>query len=191
VRDQVVSPFPTAASRTSAITAPVTGMLTHRADLPGLEGYDGAGWTIAGLYQVLARKTADESLSSSTTLQDDDALAWTVRASGIYRLDLWLLYISGTTPDLKIGWSYPAGCTMKWGWLGNDTSLSVINAAGYDQTSTPALGGSSLDLWARIHAVVTVSATAGTLTLKWAQNTSDGGTTTVRAGSHGLMTRLA
>jgi hypothetical protein len=33
VRDQVVTPFATAAARTSAITSPVLGMLTHRADL--------------------------------------------------------------------------------------------------------------------------------------------------------------
>lgn len=44
VRDQNVTPFATAAARASAITTPIAGMLSYRADLPGWEGYTAAAW---------------------------------------------------------------------------------------------------------------------------------------------------
>jgi hypothetical protein len=44
VRDQVVTPFATAAARTSAITSPVEGMVTYRADADVVEFYDGTSW---------------------------------------------------------------------------------------------------------------------------------------------------
>lgn len=44
VRDQVVTPFATAAARASAVTAPVEGMVTYRADDDVIEVYDGTEW---------------------------------------------------------------------------------------------------------------------------------------------------
>lgn len=51
VRDQVVTPFATAAARTSAVTAPVEGMVTYRTDSKVLEWYDATSWRpIPGQY---------------------------------------------------------------------------------------------------------------------------------------------
>lgn len=44
VRDQVVTPFATAAARTSAVAAPVAGMLSFRSDSAWWDGYDGTNW---------------------------------------------------------------------------------------------------------------------------------------------------
>jgi hypothetical protein len=68
VRDQVVTPFATAAARTSAITSPVLGMLTHRADLGsfgGYEGYGGAAWLPAGT-QLIATSTLGAGAATVT-----------------------------------------------------------------------------------------------------------------------------
>jgi hypothetical protein len=44
VRDQVVTPFASAAARTSAITSPVEGMVSYLNDVNTLEVYDGSSW---------------------------------------------------------------------------------------------------------------------------------------------------
>lgn len=44
VRDQVVTPFANAAARTSAVTAPIEGMLTWLSDTDSLEVYTGSAW---------------------------------------------------------------------------------------------------------------------------------------------------
>jgi hypothetical protein len=44
VRDQVVTPFATAATRTAQVTAPVEGMLSYLADNDAYECYWGGGW---------------------------------------------------------------------------------------------------------------------------------------------------
>lgn len=191
VRDQVVTPFATAAARTSAISSPVTGMLSHRADGFAFEGYDGTGWVLAAQQQVFCRKTADESLSSTTTLQNDDALLWAVRTGAVYIMHLWVLYNSGTTPDFKLGFSVPAGTTMAWGWFGSDPTPAVVNAGPYSESSSTAAGGIGANQWLHAHGFITTAGTAGNVNFQWAQNTSDGTSTTVRAGSYGYLARVA
>lgn len=44
VRDQVVTPFASASARSSAITAPVEGMVSHLNDVNSLELYNGSQW---------------------------------------------------------------------------------------------------------------------------------------------------
>jgi hypothetical protein len=44
VRDQVVTPFGSAAARTSAVTAPIQGMVSTLTDIDTFEAYDGTNW---------------------------------------------------------------------------------------------------------------------------------------------------
>lgn len=48
VRDQVITPFATTAARTSAITAPIAGMVSAQTDAKVLDFYDGAAWVPVG-----------------------------------------------------------------------------------------------------------------------------------------------
>lgn len=191
VRDQAVTPFATAAARTSAVTAPVAGMFSYRTDGPLFEGYDGASWVAAARYSVYARKTANETVNNSAVLQNDDELSWAVVASGVYRLELHLIYDTGTTPDLKIGWTFPAGLTMVWGGIYADTAGAVALVSGNIQTTAQSIGGAGAAAIRGAHfwGIVTVS-TAGTLQLQWAQDTANATDTIVRAGSDGLLTRI-
>lgn len=55
IRDQVVTPFATAAARASAITSPVQGMLSYRNDLGqdgGFEHWNGTGWVPAAAQKI-------------------------------------------------------------------------------------------------------------------------------------------
>lgn len=188
VRDQSVTPFATAAARTSAISSPVTGMLSYRTDGANFEGYDGVGW-VPIPYQTVKMKPSDETVTSSTTLQDDNDLQVLVRANATYKVDLHLVYQSGTTPDLKFGWTVPAGATMAVGAY--ETFGGVFNGFAQVETDTPPADGLAANepLW--LTGGLFTAGTAGTLIFRWCQNTSDAGNTIVRKGSYLAVTRVA
>lgn len=187
VRDQVVTPFATSGARTSAITSPIEGMLSYRADGKTFEGYDGAGWAMVP-FASLKVKSADETISSSASLQDDNELAIAVRADASYRVELHIVYNSGTTPDFKFGWSFPSGATMS---VGAYETFGAFGGFAQIQTDTPPADGLGADepLW--LTGGLFTSSTAGTLTFRWSQNTSDASNTTVRKGSYLCLTRAS
>lgn len=68
VRDQNVTPFATAAARTSAVTSPVQGMLSYRNDLGsggGFEHYNGSAWVPSGV-QLIAATTLGSAAATVT-----------------------------------------------------------------------------------------------------------------------------
>jgi hypothetical protein len=66
VRDQVVTPFTNAAARTSAISAPVEGMVAYLADVNRYEFYNGAAWQpVAGVAAKVVR-SGDQSITTGT-----------------------------------------------------------------------------------------------------------------------------
>ncbi len=134
---------------------------------------------------VPAYKSADETISSNGTLQNDDALAIALVANAQYDFELRFNYSSGTTPDFYFGWTFPTGMTM----FAN--LLAVINGgAGVDtltpiiQTSQPNLEGSGGDRSAHVWGKLLTGTTAGTLQFQWAQLASTASNTIVRAGSY-------
>lgn len=133
------------------------------------------------LRPVFKRKTSDETVNNSATLQNDDHLFLSVAASTTYELDGVLHYNSGTTPDFKFGWTVPTGLTMKYTVQAVSGSF---NGFSQDQTTIPAIDGQGVDVAAVLTGIVIVSTTAGTLTLQWAQNTANASNTIVRAGSY-------
>lgn len=148
---------------------------------------------ITELRPVFARKTSDETVNNSATLQNDDQLALAVEASVVYRLEMMLIVNSGTTPDFKFAWTYPSSLTMFY-------SAHIASPAGggtgsdlngpYIETTVPALGTLGSDQILRADGIVIVSSTAGTLQLQWAQNTANASNTTVKTGSHLILRRL-
>jgi len=139
---------------------------------------------------LVAYKTADEAVTSSTTLQNDDDLFVSVAASATYQLIAYFIYDGGTTgsSDLKIGWTFPSGLTMAYGHIGMTTSATITEASvatSSDQTNNPQFGsdGAGQNRAAYLLGTVFVSTTAGTLQLQWAQGTSSGTATHMKKGS--------
>lgn len=101
VRDQVVTPFASAATRAAAIPAPITGMLTHRADGPTFEGYDGTNWAQPASLRVgaIVPRTADVSVTTPETIAD--SLTVTLLAGRRYEI-VW----TGVTYSTSAGDSY-------------------------------------------------------------------------------------
>jgi hypothetical protein len=137
---------------------------------------------------LVAVKTADESVVSSNTFQDDDHLSLTVEAGARYRLMMLLLIgASSLTPDLKLQIIMPSGATLSSGGIGKATS-DVLNVGGLSTTSspvgpfifgTPASGTDN----ALISGDLIVGGTGGTVKIQWAQQTSNAAAAILRTGS--------
>lgn len=149
------------------------------------------------LIPIFARKTADESLPSSTTLQDDDQLAVAVDANATYWVQTFISYEAATAGDLKIGWSAPAGAEFPWNFAGLTSTAATAGDAVYSAvntlsgTDTAGGIGAGAALVARPSGILVISSTPGTFTFRWAQGTSSATPTIVKAGSGLLLTRVA
>lgn len=151
----------------------------------------------AMVYDEVAKATT-ETVTSSTTYQDDNELFLPAVANAQYRFDLLLLHSSGTTGKFKMQFTAPASATVAWGVIGVASTVTSSNPV--TDVSMPSrvladilgLGGGNLTgTTALVHGVLTTSSTAGNLMLQWAQITSDAAATQVRAGSTLRMKRIA
>lgn len=144
---------------------------------------------------VFADKTSDETVTSSTTLQDDDELFLTVAANARYIVDAFVDYTGANDPagGLKMGWSGPSGATMKWTNFGvNQSALTSYNVvvetiAGGRIVGTN--GGTEMSCQPRGRLVT--SSTSGTFRFRWAQGVSNVTGTVVKAGSFVRLVRVA
>lgn len=138
-----------------------------------------------------ARKSLDESVTSSTTAQNDDTLVLAVRANSTYRFTCLVAYTGNPTGDIKIGFATPAGSICYWAGKGPSTADDGYGTVGASKHSasldeagaTTSYAGSTSALAILVEGVLIVGSTSGNLTLQWAQNTSNGTATTVKAGS--------
>lgn len=138
-------------------------------------------------------KTANESVTSSTTLQDDDHLSYAITATGTYTFELFLLVNTGdSAADLKTGFTFPTGTMNFFGSGPHEASLGAgTSGDGEFFARTSAVSGSSSIGWGissgapigvRLWGALAATAT-GTLRLQWAQLVSSGTATTLLAGS--------
>ncbi|MFI6819275.1 hypothetical protein ACIBG7_43290 [Nonomuraea sp. NPDC050328] len=150
------------------------------------------------LQQVHVIKAADESIASSTTMQNDDHLFVEVEAGTDYWLQAYLIYEGAGEPggDFKVGWLAPSGTTLDWmsdSFASTATATSGAVSRTYQTlTSLPAPGtqGAGVGLVCMPRGVLRIGGTAGTLRLRWAQNISSATPTILRAGSMLRLRRL-
>ena len=135
--------------------------------------YPTAGSTLTSLLVGRsALKSGDQSVTSSTTLVNDSALALPLTGGVQYSFTCWL-YIVGTTAKV----TFTFGGSGQWSQPNGGT---VVTASG--TTVTAAAGG-----WL-IAGTVTAASGGDTLQLEWAQSSSSGTATTVKGGS--ILTTL-
>jgi len=155
-----------------------------------LTAADMNAWTVP----LAAYRTTTQSVTSSTTLQNDNALSVAVAANAVYIVELALIYDADTAGDLKLGWTIPAGASIT---NVADSMLTGTAAATTDDqmtagTTNPVAGGLGagtncgfVGKW-----LLTISSTSGTLQLQWAQGTSSATATRLFAGSYLLAQRV-
>lgn len=188
-RDQVISQFASSTARDAAITSPGEGMWADLADYDGLSRYSGSAWSLMP-WSVVKKKNSNETVNSSSALQNDDDIFWSVSANAQYLLEMLLIYNSGTTPDIKFAFTGPASFTMTWIVTGFDTAGSFVFGNIDSESTVRSLGGTAADVAATARGIVTIAGTAGTLQLQWAQATSNASNTVLKAGSWGALTRF-
>ena len=173
------------------------------ADLASLAGSETlsnktlASPVVTGVGEVRhAYKTANESVTSSTTLQDDDDLSLSVTTSAVYALEAVLVFDGATGGDIKYAVSVPASATC----VGARNSIYAAAASEADDytailsetTGWPAgcLGVGSPSV-AVLKGIVTTAGSSGNVKIQWAQNTSSGTATRMLAGAYLKLRRLA
>lgn len=146
------------------------------------------------------RKTADEDVTSSAALQNDNELLYTIGATGTYiaKLVLFVTSAANAAGDINLGFSFPTG-TLSYGAFGLDSSLaSGFSGTFAAQAVTSAtsgvtaigLGASTATNMIVIETDFVATAT-GTLQFMWSQNTSNANKTTVKAGSFMKVKQVA
>ncbi|MGW3421283.1 glycosyl hydrolase family 28-related protein [Streptomyces phaeochromogenes] len=147
-----------------------------------------------------ARKTADETVTSSTTLQDDDHLALAVESGHTYDFKVFMLVDGGVTGDLKTAFTFPTGSTLHFTGRGPTTGLASGSGGDCEfngrqsatsGSTTISFGTSGSRLGITLEGILIVGSTAGSFQLQWAQNTSDGTGTTLKAGSYIKLDKVA
>lgn len=128
-------------------------------------------------------KSGDESVTSSTTSQDDDHLVFNVGANEIWLIQYDLFINIGASTNLKWKVSAPSGTSaaahVK---LGNNNTGADISDATSDSTLSLSSFASN-PAHVQIFLKVTSSSTAGAVQLQWAQGTSSGTALTLKSRS--------
>lgn len=145
----------------------------------------------------VVRKSADETVTSSTALQNDDELLFAAVAGSSYRFTINLIVSCASgTPDLKVLMTAPAG-SLAWGVIGLDTAATSGTASAVMIGRSVATSGSSVSVGAVngiLHVQITGSflcTTGGNVRLQWAQDTSSVSGVSVMAGSSLEAIRVA
>ncbi|MGW3499371.1 hypothetical protein ACWDMY_01315 [Streptomyces globisporus] len=166
------------------LTVTGTATLNSTATVNGNAVINGS-LTVSGVGQTqFVRKTADESVTSSTTLQNDNHLVLPVVANATYSLFLMCIFSGGTVGDIKFDWTVPTGTVLRWS---DQTGTSGLHS-NVDVYSAP---GGTTQVAFQVWATVVTSGTAGNIQFRWAQNASDATATIVRANSHLCLDRVA
>lgn len=156
------------------------------------------------LLPVAARKTADTSRSTTTTLTNDPELTLALVANYVYTFQAVLIIDGGNVGDMKIGFTFPTGTTMTWGLIDNPVTITsplpassaVFTGAFGSATSgssffNAGLAGTGNQIFTPVGGLVSMGSTSGSLNLQWAQASSDGTAAIMKAGSWLKCSRIA
>lgn len=147
---------------------------------------------IASIAPLEFIKPADQPLTSSTAMQNDTALFLPVAAGATYDFGCYLDYEAAGpgTGDLAWTWALPAGATLRYA-SGHVNSGAFVFTSYLGSATVIASGqGAGNILAVTMEGSLVTGSTAGTLQLRWAQNTSNATPTIVHAQSKIRLTRI-
>jgi len=135
---------------------------------------------------LIKGKASDESVTSSTTVQNDDDFVFAIPASQNYSGVLSFRLNGGSSSGFKWQFALPTGGAMAGLWFKWSTNSSSWTDGAYltsAQTTTTPNGIQGLYCLFNY----TSSVNAGNIQLQWAQTTSDGTATTLMAESYMML----
>ena len=142
----------------------------------------------------LARLPTDVTVSNAT-LADVVGMSFSIGASEIWTMQMFGMFDADTTPDIKVGFTGPAGCAMTWSHTGHPP----LNAAGAVGSNPPiAIGGTwegtglgAGTIFATTFAGTIVNGvTSGTIQLQYAR-VGASGTSTLKAETNIIFTKVS
>jgi len=147
-------------------------------------------------------KGANQSVTNSATMVDDNELFLAVDANATYMVKCLVIGSSAANAagDLKLTFGFPAGAVVMATVQGpNNVALAAGSSADGEFVARNALSDASfLPVGVSTSAVGIIivgraitAATAGNLRLRWAQNAANASATTVNARSYLTVTRVA
>lgn len=139
-------------------------------------------------------KPADTSRTSNTTLTADPDLTLAVAANALYRFWCFLDYEGAAlgTGDIKWQFTVPTSSTLRyhlvcWSPLGAANTQNTMAAGGTANAGTINTGNLA---GATMHGTLDTAGTAGSITLLWAQITSNATSTILHAQSAMVLDRI-
>lgn len=157
----------------------------------GVSGNPTITCTVTGA--TILKKTSNQSITNSNTLQDDADFQFAVSANTFYLVHCYMILRATTTgTDWKFNWSLPAGASiLQWGpeWLNgsspNWNGQSTASSPPAVSTGQLTFGSINGDSGLNFIAILSIGANAGTAKLQWAQNSAGGAgvSNTILAGS--------
>ncbi len=151
----------------------------------------GAAPTFQGSVGEVIRKTAVTTVNNSTTLVNVVDLAFPIGATEKVLVIGYILYDSGTVPDVKVDWSLPANTTGNRMVTRLNTSGTIVltGAVGVTENQIGGEGAGTTSVLF-MNALLEGVDTAGTAQLQFAQNTANGSDTKILADSILLIFRF-
>jgi len=147
-------------------------------------------WNATHLGLTVVRKTADETVNNSSTLQNDDHLLFAVAANEVWEFRIILRMLAASaTPDYKFALSLPALGSGVW-----VIEYPIIPATTLGADVTTALKVDSWtggDRWCFLQGVYVGGANAGNVQLQWAQYTANASDSKVTTNSCIIAHKLA
>lgn len=148
---------------------------------------DGSAWNIWKGDGVV-RKTGDETVNNSNTLQNDDHLFLPVETGEHWRFEIYCLASCVTaTPKVQVKIVVPGSSTLRW-WSSSNDQAGAQTAR--DATSTATFSTLAGVTAFQVRGWV-VADSAGNLQLQWAQSVATAENTTVLTDSIAQVRRLA
>ncbi|MDW8272569.1 MAG: hypothetical protein RML15_09205, partial [Bacteroidota bacterium] len=131
------------------------------------------------------RKTSNQSVTNSTTYQNDNALFYSATANQVFEFEAYM-FISGGSGGIKIRVTIPSGASMKLyaelkkddqhHWVYNKLTSSTDEVSWNDINNSYG--------YARIVGIIQMGSSGGNVQVQWAQNSSNATATTVESGSY-------
>jgi uncharacterized membrane protein len=137
------------------------------------------------------RKSADQQLTSTTTLVDDADLQFAIAPKEVW-VATYYLRGSSATASIKFALAAPSGATVRYlvfSATGTTVGVTQIDTNGGTGTNQPNSNGATSSV--TIQATVENGNVAGAVNLRWAQNTTSSLATIIKAGSFLVANRVA
>ncbi|MBL7998337.1 MAG: hypothetical protein JNL32_06840 [Candidatus Kapabacteria bacterium] len=129
-------------------------------------------------------KPTDESVQSSTTLQDDDHLQFTMVANKLYNIDVCIVSACGVgAGGMSADFSAPSGTTVDTTFTGAALKQIRVSASGNQNMQLYAGSGNPVYRTYNARFAFRCGSTGGLFKFRWTQDSSDSQATVVRAGS--------